>query len=239
MSGQRARCARNDLDVNFNWRRSAPASGLPVDNFSARWTRQLSFAAQTYRFSVRADDGVRVWLDNALIIDEWHTFANTTYSRDVLIAAGTHALRIEFYEAAGEAFIQFKIEQAPQTFADWKGVYWPNAALSGQPALTRNDVAVNFDWGKGAPANGLPADNFSARWTRSLPFDNAVYRFTLRADDGVRFYIDGLLIIDEWHDADGRTYTRDVQTQRGQSHVCASTTMKTGRRVDCVLTAAR
>ena len=207
---------RNEVDVNFNWVRNAPASGLPTDNFSARWTRTLNFAAQTYRFSVRADDGARVWLDNALIIDEWHTFANTTYSRDVLMSAGPHALRVEFYEAAGEAFIQFKIEQAPQTFADWKGEYWANPSLTGQPALTRNDPAINFDWGSGAPANGLPANGFSARWTRTLKFDNAVYRFTLRADDGVRLYVDGLLLIDEWHDADGRTYTRDVQLSAGQ-----------------------
>jgi len=206
---------RNDLDVNFNWGGSAPASGLPADNFSARWTRTLPFAAQTYRFSVRADDGVRVWVDNTLIIDEWHTYANTTYSRDVLMTAGAHGLRIEFYEAAGEAFIQFKIEQAPQTFSNWKGEYWANSSLSGLPAFTRNDVAINFDWSGGAPINGLPVDNFSARWTRTLPFDNAVYRFTLRADDGVRLYIDGLLIIDEWHDADGRTYTRDVQLSAG------------------------
>ena len=206
---------RNDSDVNFNWGRSAPASFVPVDNFSARWTRTLSFAAQTYRFSVRADDGVRVWLDNGLIIDEWHTFANTTYSRDVLMPAGTHSVRIEFYEAAGEAFIQFKIEQMPQTFNDWKGEYWTNPSALGLPAFTRNDVAINFDWGTGAPINGLPVDNFSVRWTRTLKFDNAVYRFALRADDGVRLYIDGLLIIDEWHDADGRTYTRDVQMSAG------------------------
>ena len=206
---------RNDSDVNFNWGRSAPASFVPVDNFSARWTRQFTFAAQTYRFSVRADDGVRVWLDNGLIIDEWHTFANTTYSRDVLMPAGLHSVRIEFYEAAGEAFIQFKIEQMPQTFNDWKGEYWTNPSALGLPAFTRNDVAINFDWATGAPINGLPVDNFSARWTRTLKFDNAVYRFALRADDGVRLYIDGLLIIDEWHDADGRTYTRDVQMSAG------------------------
>ncbi len=206
---------RNDPDVNFNWGRGAPANRLPADNFSARWTRQLTFAAQTYRFSVRADDGVRVWLDNVLIIDEWHIYADRLYTYDANLLAGPHLLRIEYYEASGDASIQFKIEQAPQTFADWKGVYWPNATLSGQPALTRNDVAVNFDWGKGAPADGLPADNFSARWTRSIKFDDAVYRFTVRADDGVRFFIDGLLLIDEWHDAAGRTYTRDVQLGAG------------------------
>lgn len=51
---------RDDADVNFDWRTAAPATQLSADDFSARWTRSLSFTAGTYRFYVRSDDGVRV-----------------------------------------------------------------------------------------------------------------------------------------------------------------------------------
>ena len=207
---------RNDPDVNFNWGRGAPAPGMPVDNFSVRWTRRLSFPlTQPYRFVLRSDDGVRLWIDGALIIDEWHPATGTAYTRDVNLTAGWHAFRIEYYEGSGDAYVQFRIENVPQSFPNWRGDYFANMNLSGQPALTRNDVAVSFDWGQGAPANGLPVDSFSVRWTRSLKYDAGVYRFSLRSDDGVRLWIDGILQIDEWHNSGGQTFTRDVQLGAG------------------------
>jgi hypothetical protein len=208
---------RNDPDVNFNWGRGAPAPGMPADNFSVRWTRRLSFpVTQPYRFVLRSDDGVRLWIDGALIMDEWHTAASAAYTRDVNLTAGWHAFRIEYYEGSGDAYVQFRIENVPQTFPNWKGDYFANMNLSGQPALTRNDVAVSFDWGQGAPANGLPVDGFSVRWTRSLKYDAGTYRFSLKSDDGVRLWIDGILQIDEWHNSGGQTFTRDVQLGTGQ-----------------------
>jgi hypothetical protein len=208
---------RNDPDVNFNWGRGAPAAGIPIDNFSVRWTRQLALpATQPYRFVLRSDDGVRLWIDNALIIDEWHTAAPTAaYTRDVNLTAGWHTFRIEYYEGSGDATVQFRIETAPQTFPHWKGEYFANKTLGGLPALTRDDAAISFDWGQGAPANGLPADGFSARWTRTLRFDAGAYRFSLRSDDGVRLWIDGSLQIDEWHNSGGQTFARDVQLGAG------------------------
>ncbi len=207
---------RNDPDVNFNWGRSAPAAGIPIDNFSARWTRQLALpATQPYRFVLRSDDGVRLWIDNALIIDEWHTASSTPYTRDVNLAAGWHTFRIEYYEGSGDAYVQFRIEAAPQTFPHWKGEYFANKTLGGPPALTRDDAAISFNWGQGAPANGLPVDEFSARWTRTLRFDAGVYGFSLRSDDGVRLWIDGILQIDEWHNSGGQTFSREVQLGAG------------------------
>jgi hypothetical protein len=207
---------RNDPDVNFNWGRGAPAPGMPVDNFSVRWTRRLSFPlTQPYRFVLRSDDGVRLWIDGVLIIDEWHPATGTAYTRDVNLTAGWHAFRIEYYEGSGDAYVQFRIENVPQSFPNWRGDYFANMNLSGQPALTRNDVAVSFDWGQGAPANGLPVDGFSVRWTRTLQYDAGVYRFSLRSDDGVRLWIDGILQIDEWHNSSGQTYARDVQLGAG------------------------
>jgi hypothetical protein len=204
---------RNDIAVNFDWSAGAPAAGLPADNFSARWTRDLLFQTQTYRVTVRADDGVRVWIDNVLLIDEWHVAAGISYTHDVNMTGGTHAVKIEYYEAIGGAAIQFAI--APiAVYSDWKGEYFNNPFLGGSPVV-RNDLDVNFDWGLTSPGQGVPPDKFSARWTRSVNFPAGVQRFTLRADDGVRFYIDGILLIDEWHDALAKTYTRDVNLGAG------------------------
>ena len=91
----------------------------------------------------------------------------------------------------------------PSSFADWKGEYFANQNLSGTPALVRNDKDLDFEWGSGTPAPGLPADHFSVRWTRKLDFSAGTYRFTVRADDGVRLYVDGTRILNEWHDNSG------------------------------------
>lgn len=207
---------RNDSDLNFNWGNNAPVPGVPVDNFSARWTRQLSFPfTQPYRFVLRADDGVRLWIDGNLILDEWHSAVPNAYTRDVNLTAGWHSFRIEFYEGSGNAILQFRIENVPLTFPNWKGEYFANKTLSGQPALTRDDASISFEWGQGAPANGLPVDGFSVRWTRTMKFGAGVYRFSLRSDDGVRLWIDGILQIDEWHNSGGQTFTRDVQLGAG------------------------
>ena len=72
------------------------------------------------------------------------------------------------------------------------------------PALVRNDQTLNFDWETAAPSDNLPADGFSARWTRDQRFEPGRYRFRIRADDGVRFYVDDTLVIDEWHSARDR-----------------------------------
>lgn len=94
--------------------------------------------------------------------------------------------------------------------ARWRGEYYDNADLRGSPTLVRYDEEIDFDWGSLRPAPELPRDNFSVRWTRTADFPSGTYRFTVESDDGVRVWIDGGLVIDQWHDAAGKTYT--VQT---------------------------
>jgi len=205
---------RDDAAVNFGWGTGSPAVALPVDGFSARWTRAVSFGGGTYRFYARADDGVRVWLDGVLIFDEWHDATGTTYAVERTVGAGSHALRVEYYERAGNALIQFWWEQLT-AYPDWRGEYWSNRRLDGSPTLVRNDANVDFAWGQGSPAAGVPADDFSARWTRSVEFDKATYRFYVLVDDGARLWVDGQLILDTWSDGGAREVTAERALTRG------------------------
>jgi len=204
---------RNDGKIDFNWRRGAPANGLPGDNFSARWTRKAEFDAATYRFHVAVDDGARLWVDDRLILDTWHDGGVREVTADHALARGTHHLRVEYYERTGDARIRvwWKKVSSP-SYLDWKGEYWSNRGLKGSPALVRNDKAVDFNWGKEAAAAGLPADNFSARWSRQVTFEPGVYRFHAWADDGIRLYVDGKLVVDEWHESSGdEVYVADLK----------------------------
>lgn len=199
------RLVRNEATVNFNWGRSAPANGLPSDNFSARWTRIADFDAATYRFHIIVDDGARLWIDDRLIIDEWRAGSAREVTADVPLTRGAHRLRVEYYEEAVDARIRVWWEKvATVSFPDWKSEYWANRYLSGNPTLVTNNKAINFYWGEGAPASGVPADNFSVRWSRQVTFESDVYRFYTQADDGIRIYLDGNLVLNEWHDSSGQ-----------------------------------
>jgi hypothetical protein len=218
---------RNDRDINFNWGRGSPDPAVPVDNFSVRWTRTLNFEGRLYRFSAQADDGVRVYVDDQIIIDEWHPASPLIYTRDVSLSAGPHTVRVEFYEGVFDAYIYFKIE-AVNTFVGWKGEYFDNPFLGGPPKVIRDDVAVSFDWGGNSPAPGLPAQSWSARWTKSVQLAGGAYRFTVRVDDGVRLLVDGALVINEFHGATGQVYQGDVNVAAGNHTIVVEYYQNTG-----------
>jgi hypothetical protein len=210
---------RNDVNVDFNWGKSAPATNLPVDGFSARWTRTAEFDGATYRFRVKVDDGVRMWVDDQLILDAWQDGAVREVTAERALTRGAHRLRVEYYERTGDARIRLWWEKVTPSYPDWKGEYWSNRDLRGNPALARNDREVDFRWDAGAPAVGLPVDGFSARWTRKLGFEPGIYRFYAKADDGIRFALDGQLKLGEWHASNGeQVYTADVTFRDRNEH---------------------
>src|SRR5438067_12236350 len=78
------------------------------------------------------------------------------------------------------------------------GVYYNNTGMSGSPVAARVDPAVNFTWA-GAPASGVAADNFSVRWSgQLLPRYSGAYSFITTSDDGIRLFINGQKVIDNW-----------------------------------------
>ena len=80
------------------------------------------------------------------------------------------------------------------------GSYFNNTTLSGSPVLSRTE-AINFSWGSGSPGAGVNADNFSARWSGTIePASTGSYRFRTYSDDGVRVWVNGVQIINNWTD---------------------------------------
>jgi hypothetical protein len=125
------------------------------------------------------------------------------FSFERWLSSGNHPLRVEYYERTSGALIRVWWTKVgyPSAYPDWKAEYWSNPNLSGNPSLVRNDVTIDFNWGYGSPAAGIPVDNFSARWTRSWNFSEGVYRFHATMDDGVRVYMmDNVLVIDDWRE---------------------------------------
>jgi hypothetical protein len=211
---------RNDPEVNFNWGNRPPANNLPADRFSVRWSRSLEFQRGLYRFTARVDDGLRLYIDGAVVIDQWQSGPARDIVADFALADGIHSFRVEYFEDAGDAVTQLRWERLNQepTFPEWRGEYFSNPNLSGDPILVRNDRTIDFSWGVQAPATGLPADNFSVRWRRTVDFDEGRYRLYARADDGIRVYVDDERVINEWHDnqADD-VYTVELELEDEQN----------------------
>ena len=92
---------RAEPNLDWDWSSGSPGSGVNNDQFSARWTRYIDIPAGSYRFYATSDDGIRVWVDNKLIIDQWHDHPVLTYKADVSLSASHHEVRVEYYENSG------------------------------------------------------------------------------------------------------------------------------------------
>jgi uncharacterized repeat protein (TIGR03806 family) len=106
---------------------------------------------------------------------------------------------------SGVASATFLNSSAIGTGAGLKGQYWsnsfPTAPYTGTPTLVRTDSVVNFSWGNGSPDPRISADHFTARWTGAVqPQFNETYTFYTTTDDGVRLWVNGQLLVDEWVD---------------------------------------
>lgn len=98
------------------------------------------------------------------------------------------------------------------------GEYFDREDLS-QSRLSRLDPKIAFDWGDRAPDQRLERETFSVRWTGSLlPAYSEVYTFSLTIDDGARLWIDGRLVIDEWHLSEPQEYTGTIALEAARLH---------------------
>lgn len=202
----RPRLKRIDAVIDFKWLLRAPASGFPPDQFSIRWTGEPRFEQGSYRFRLRADDSVRLWVDDELLIDSWGQNDVRWEGATIALAKARHEIRLEYRDRLGTSRVRLDWREVEDpTFDDWKGEYYGNIRLRGDPLLVRNDTEVDFDWGTSPPAVGVPKDDFSVRWEQTIDFSAGTYIFKARADGGIRVFVDDDLVLDEWHRSAGET----------------------------------
>ncbi len=97
--------------------------------------------------------------------------------------------------------------------------YFSNVNLSGSPVLKRVDAGVDFEWNNVSPGPGVPAWNYSVRWSGELiPPAQGDYRLGASADGGYRIYLDGKKFIDDSAPHGTRTMTTLVHLQAGHSY---------------------
>gem|GEM_PF-807043 len=100
------------------------------------------------------------------------------------------------------------------------GAYFSDTTLSTQ-VLTRTDSLIDFNWDVGSPDSSVPNDGFSVRWSGTLqPRYSEAYTFFTTASDGVRLWINGELLIDDWtsHGPTEQQGTTSIALTAGQQY---------------------
>ncbi|GIL11434.1 MAG: hypothetical protein BroJett038_01540 [Chloroflexota bacterium] len=225
---------RQDAAIAFDWGTGAPAPGLNSDGFTVRWASDPYFPAGTYRFWALADDEVRVNVGFAAV-PQIDTFGNPKVgqivSADVTLTEGVHHVQVDYRESTGQAYVYVTWANlatnpagpnfpAPQSalnvgLSPWTAQYYANAALAGEPVLIQSEASINHNWGAGSPLASIPVDNFSARWTSLQTLEAGTYQISARVDDGVRVFVNGVAVINQWGPANAVTHTATITLPAG------------------------
>lgn len=149
-----AAVVQDDPDISFNWGAGEPVTGVPADNFSARWSRQVFFEEGNYRFRVAAQGGVRVWVDGRPIVNDWQNAAMRQLEADSgLLTRGDHSVVIEYVHFSGDAQLaaswQFQANQPPTAI-----ITGPTQGMIGQPltfdgrssSVATGHKIVRYEW---------------------------------------------------------------------------------------------
>jgi len=95
--------------VDHEWIQAPDIAGIAEGNFSARWTGIIHpKKTANYKFSVKGDDGYRLWIDNKLVIDYWSDHQAIERNVTLPLQEGkTYAVKLEYYQNGGDASVSF------------------------------------------------------------------------------------------------------------------------------------
>jgi outer membrane protein OmpA-like peptidoglycan-associated protein len=138
---------RHDATLNFDWAHQPPAPGMPSEYFSVRWTGWLQVpVGGRYIFHVTVDDGMRIWLNDRLILDEWRPQPISRFSASAELKAGEpYQLRVEYFQVILDTRAQLTWERAgePAPRSSWRNLWGLAAETPGPRPIPTEYLFVN------------------------------------------------------------------------------------------------
>ncbi|MEZ0542966.1 PA14 domain-containing protein [Fibrella arboris] len=190
------------------------------DNYGLNFTGYISVPTDgVYTFYTNSDDGSKLLIGTTEVVNNDGGHAEQERSGTIGLKAGVHAISIPYFQGGGGQTLTVSYSGpgiGKQTIpasayrrvnvvvvgdgTGLKGDYFNNANLAAPVVLTRTDATVNFDWGNGSPASTINTDYFSVRWTGQVKAPvTGNYTFSTTTDDGVRLWVNGKLVVDDWN----------------------------------------
>lgn len=121
--------SRQETHIDHVWGHHGPRKKMPMDFFSARYDSCLLLEQGTdILFRLGSDDGSRLFLNAVPVIEQWHRHSMRWAEKTVHVPAGTHHLRIEYFEAGGTAAIEFQALGKDQKPLKANPFFVPNAS---------------------------------------------------------------------------------------------------------------
>ncbi len=227
--------ARIDEQINFDWGVSKARPSIRQENISIRWSGKLiPPATGSYTFYGTSDDGLRLWINNQPVLDNWLPGNPRTVEKKMELTANQPVdIRFEYLQVNSRAMARLEwagpniarqlipasalrpdMARLKQFYSNGLlGEYYSDLEFKNL-VFARLDPWLNFQWdgSNRTPGSGMPAENFVVRWTGFLQAKyTEKYTFTFHADDGLRVWLDNKLILDQWeHHADQYTATAEM-----------------------------
>jgi beta-glucosidase len=128
--------------------------------------------------------------------------------------------------AKGTGILEDELDVIPiGSFTDGRGnpglhgQYFNNPTLEGEPAQTKNDPYINFNWVITKPGQNIDTFNFSVRWTGKLvPKHNVSGCIGTISQDSMRLWLDGMLLIDGWGQGNNATHSVPIELKAGREY---------------------
>ena len=186
-------------------------------------SRTIKTEEGVYEITVGSDDGVRLYVDDKLLIDQWHDQAYTKHTVKQKLIEGPHRFRLEWYENGWAAHISFRMEKVPEpSYPDdkWERLWYEydgNGNLGEFLGSGPHQPHLDFDdnWGDGEVAHGH-SDRIGFISSRTIEVKPGTYKFIVGSDDGVCLWVDGHKVIDEWHDQGYTEYQVEMDLDGGK-----------------------
>lgn len=206
---------RIDSTIDFNWVRNSPDPRIRVDHFTGEWTGYISpDYTEEYTFTAKADDGVRVWIDGKLIIDQWVKQEQTqdgfvqgaqtsaTHKSTIKLKKGQrYPIKVEYFEDVQNASIQVKWASKSQAeeVIPYKALYTDNTGNQHGLNATYGSMKTYIAYtqkGNNIYAILLELQDDQCVLNIDKPADNAIITLLGREGNLPWKYENGQLIID-------------------------------------------
>lgn len=157
-------------DANHIWNGASPAPGVSGNYFSARYTGSFTAPeAGNYFFRTLSDDGVRLWVNNVQVINNWTDHGTTTdTSAAVAMTAGqSFNITLEFYQGNGGAQLQFQ---------------WKKPSSSDYSTFTTGSTSVDYTMRVKvcAPIAGLTLESNCQKYGNNYKPEGLIQKYSQR-----------------------------------------------------------